>query len=174
MLVAMPAYAGFPTWNMHSLPALFLLLLPSHAAAARVLGGLASFGVVLWMRRVQPAYQAATLARWYAIALVATVLASPHLFVYDLSLLVLPALRCWPEEDDDVWAGAAAVVWVAVVFSGPLVRGMQLVVGPALQVSVLAIGAAALALFGREAPQARVSATIRRHVSSSAPARPIT
>jgi len=146
-LVTMTARHGFPTWNMHSLPAFLLLLLPSHPQAARLLGAAASLAVLAWMRRTQPAWTGESLRRWYAVAIVATVLASPHLFVYDLSLLVLPALLSWPDNDDDAWAGAAALVWVATVFSGPLARGMQAAFGPALQPSVAAIAFAALALF---------------------------
>jgi len=149
-LVAMPTFAGFPTWNMHSLPAFFLLLLPSHEGAARVLGALASTAALVWMRRTQPRYATATLPRWFAVAVAATVLASPHLFVYDLALLVLPALLCWPDADDDAWAGGAALVWLATVFSGPLVRAMQALVGPALQLSVPVVLAVAVALLGRE------------------------
>ena len=149
-LVAMPTFAGFPTWNMHSLPAFFLLLLPSHEPAARILGALASIAVLVWMRRTQPRYAPATLSRWFAVAVAATVLASPHLFLYDLTLLVLPALLCWPATDDDAWAGGAALVWVATVFSGPIVRAMQTLVGPAFQLSVPVILAVAAALLPRE------------------------
>ena len=108
---------------------------------------LASALVLVAVRRLQPPYRQDTLPAWYATALWGTVLLSPHLFLYDLSLLVLAAVLLWPaHRDETLWLGGLAVVWVTLVFSGPLVRALQASVGPALQLSVpvLAVVGAAL------------------------------
>ena len=130
----MLADPGFPTWNMHSVYSFCWLLAPGSPPLA---GGLALAGsatVLVIARRLQPAYTPPTLARWYAVALWATALASPHLFLYDLSILVLAGVLVW--RDEPLWLGGVAVLWVTLVFSGPLTRLQLEMTGAALQLSV--------------------------------------
>src|SRR2546426_69049 len=99
---------GFPTAKMHSLYSFFVLLLPGHLTAAAVL-----------LR--QPPYAVDTLDQWYATAIWGTVLVSPHVPLYDLSLLVLPALLVRSRtQDEAVWRGGIAAAWAATILSQPL------------------------------------------------------
>jgi hypothetical protein len=85
---------GWRTWNMHSLNSFFVLLVPV-PWLARLLTAAASIAVLLpaiavW-RTAHPR-DPAWLNPAYALAVLATVLVSPHVFAYDLALLVIPGL----------------------------------------------------------------------------------
>jgi protein-S-isoprenylcysteine O-methyltransferase Ste14 len=151
----MLASPGFPTWNMHSLLSFFVLLLPGQPAAARALALVAAV-VVLWaMRARQPPFGAATLPRWWAAALWATVLVSPHLFLYDLSLLALAGLLLRRERAGDAaWTGGVALVWVVVLVSGPLARALLATTGAAVQLSVPVVAAVGWTLLAPPRPPA--------------------
>jgi alpha-1,2-mannosyltransferase len=137
---------GFPTAKMHSLYSFFVLLMPGHLAAAGALALLASLATLVAVRRLQPAYTPDGLARWYAAALWGTVLVSPHVPFYDLSLLVLPALLVRPPTRDAVWVGGVAALWAATVLSQPLAELMRATGGPSLQLSVPVIAVAGYCL----------------------------
>jgi alpha-1,2-mannosyltransferase len=145
---------GFPTWNMHSLHSFFVLLLPDLHAAAQALAVLASLGALAATRARQPRYGPDGLARWFAAALWGTTLASPHVFLYDLSPLALAGVLLWPErEEEDLWIGGAAVLWVAVLFSGPLTRVWVATMGAGVQVSVPVIAVVGYRLLRDGAPR---------------------
>jgi hypothetical protein len=128
---------GFPTWNMHSVYSFWHLALPAWPGAARVLALAGSAAVLVVARRLQPPYAPETLGRWFAAALWATALASPHLFLYDLSILVLAWVLAWPScRDEALWIGGLALVWLTLVFSGPLTRAQLASMGAAVQLSV--------------------------------------
>jgi len=148
----MLASPGFPTWNMHSLYSFFVLLVPEVPRVAQALT-LASTAVLLAVaRRLQPPY-AGGLARWYAVALWATTLASPHLFLYDLSVLVLAAMLVWPAPGDEaLWRGGLAVVWVTLLFSGPLTRLLLAAAGASVQLSVPVLAVVGHALLRADGP----------------------
>jgi protein-S-isoprenylcysteine O-methyltransferase Ste14 len=140
--LAMPRAPGFPAWNMHSLTTFFTLLLPAAPRAAAALALLATGCALVAVRALQPVWGGDGLRRWYAIALWGTALVSPHLFLYDLSLLALAAVLVWPDRrDEDLWIGGMALVWVALLFSGPLARALQTALGPAVQLSVPVVAA---------------------------------
>jgi len=169
----MLTHPGFPTWNMHSLYSFFFLLLPGRATLAQALA-VAAAALTLWaMRAVQPAYAPDTLARWYAAALWATVLVSPHVFLYDLSVLALAGLLLWPERRDDAaWIGGVGLVWAVLVFSGPLARALA-AAGASVQLSVPVLAAVGYSLLApRRAPAAyRQAAISRLQMASSGPGR---
>jgi alpha-1,2-mannosyltransferase len=85
---------GAQSWKMHSLPALLRELAPAALApSASVLAGVLALVLIAYvahsawrMRRRAPGDEAAL----WMLALITTVLVSPHLFAYDLAL-VLPA-----------------------------------------------------------------------------------
>ncbi len=169
---------GFPTWNMHSLYGFFVLLLPDAPTLAEGLALVCSLAVLVVARRLQPPYATEELTRWYAAALWATALVSPHLFLYDLSLLVLAAALVWPARtDEDVWVGGMAVVWVTLVFSGPLTRVLLAATGAGVQLSVPVLAVVGHTLLRAAPPHpapgsGQRQAAIRRVQSaSSAPGR---
>lgn len=134
--------AGFPTWNMHSLYGFFTLLLPDDPTAARTFTGLASLLGLIAVRRLQPPYGRDTLPAWFAVALWGSVLVSPHLLLYDLALLAPAALCVWPaRRDHELWLGGLAVLWLTLVFSGPLTRTLLAGTGAAVQLSVPVLAA---------------------------------
>lgn len=148
VLPTLPGSPGFPTWNMHSVPTWFVLLFPAHLPAARAAGWLGALGVVCLVRRWQPPYARATLPAWFALAIWGTVLASPHLLIYDVSPLIPVALLRWSASDDGRWRGALVLLWPVLLFSAPLTRWLGDHTGAAFQLStpvVFALGAALLA-----------------------------
>ena len=146
---------GFPTAKMHSLYSFFVLLLPGHLSAAAALALVSSLAVLALVRLRQPPYAADTLDRWYAAAIWGTVLVSPHVPLYDLSLLVLPALLVRPgTQDEATWRGGIAAVWAATILSQPLAELTRAAGGPSLQLSVPVIAAAGYCLLGASVPPA--------------------
>jgi hypothetical protein len=149
---------GFPTAKMHSLYSFFVLLLPGHLTAAAALTLLSSLAVLAVVRLRQPRYAVETLDRWYAAAIWGTVLVSPHVPLYDLSLLVLPALLMRPgAEEEAARRGAIAAVWAATILSQPLAELTRAAGGPSFQLSVPVIAAAGYCLLGASPPPAEAS-----------------
>jgi alpha-1,2-mannosyltransferase len=155
---------GFPTAKMHSLYSFFVLLLPGHLSAAAALALVSSLAVLALVRLRQPPYAADTLDRWYAAAIWGTVLVSPHVPLYDLSLLVLPALLVRPgTQDEATWRGGIAAVWAATILSQPLAELTRAAGGPSLQLSVPAIAAAGYCLLGTSRPPGGSSESQKAH-----------
>ena len=155
---------GFPTAKMHSLYSFFVLLLPGHLSAAAALALVSSLAVLALVRLRQPPYAADTLDRWYATAIWGTVLVSPHVPLYDLSLLVLPALLVRSgAQDEAVWRGGIAAVWAATILSQPLAELTRAAGGPSLQLSVPAIAAAGYCLLGTSRPPGGSSESQKAH-----------
>jgi len=155
---AMQTHAGFPTWNMHSLYSFCVLLLPDHLEIATILAVVASAAAIVVVRRLQPRYDVATLRHWYAVALWGTVLASPHVFLYDLAPLLLAALLVWDDRrEEELWAAGIAAVWVALAFSAPIAKLMHESGGRAIQLSTLAIASSGYVLLRDAAPRESVA-----------------
>src|SRR5947207_874180 len=126
VLAFVPVWAAI-SYGQNSLLSLFIL-----AAAALAL--VSSLAVLALVRLRQPPYAADTLDRWYAAAIWGTVLVSPHVPLYDLSLLVLPALLVRPgTQDEATWRGGIAAVWAATILSQPLADLTRAAGGPSLQ-----------------------------------------
>jgi len=143
----MLADPAFPTWKMHSLYSFFVLLLPRHLAVAAGLAAISALGVLLAVRTLQPPYRPDTLHRWFAVAIWGSVLVSPHVPVYDLSLLVLPALLLRGERRDEaLWRGGVAAIWAMTIVSQPLAQWLRAALGPSLQLSVPVVAAAGYCL----------------------------
>ena len=115
-------------WN------LLLPHLPEAAAflslACSILGIVALF--VVW-RRFQ-----ANLPVRFAAAVLLTLWISPYAMVYDWSLLLIPATLLWHHVPAQrrLWGVLFAAIWVASLVSGPLVRGQELLLPFAVQISV--------------------------------------
>jgi len=155
---------GFPTAKMHSLYSFFVLLFPGHLTAAAALALVSSLAVLALVRLRQSPYAADTLDRWYAAAIWGTVLVSPHVPLYDLSLLVLPALLVQPGPQDlATWRGGIAAVWAATILSQPLAELTRAAGGPSLQLSVPAIAAAGYCLLGTSRPPGGSSESQKAH-----------
>jgi hypothetical protein len=162
---------GWRTWNMHSLNSFFALLVadPPLARALTAVGSLAVLGatIVAWQRLVgRPGKDQATrFDLSFSLAILAIVLVSPHVFAYDLALLILPGLLL----ADAIVAGlvdslALPTPWLrallAIGFFTPLVSrffALQLHV----QVSVVVLAALFVAIWpllvarGAAAPSSR-------------------
>jgi alpha-1,2-mannosyltransferase len=93
-------------FRMHSLKSFFDLLIPNGPAFALALTLLASAVLLLAMARTaaSPAvWTSRMLAPFYALACVIGVLVDPHIFDYDLTVLVLVALLVGPLEPRARW-----------------------------------------------------------------------
>lgn len=139
---------GFKTWNMHSLYS-FLALLLHDPVIVRALTIVASIGV-LWL--LLSAWRNNNLlADQYMIVVLATVLLSPHVFVYDLTLLVLPGLLLTDAIVSGRLVGFSAwlkVLMAAIYFASMVSRFSALSVGlqltTPLVVALLCVSAAAI------------------------------
>jgi hypothetical protein len=134
---------------MHSLRSFFLLMLPSRTLA-EVAYLLTSIGVVLiavraW--RVHPG-----LERRYAVLVVATILVSPHLYTYDLILLV-PALFFVASDLRFRGAGLASWGLPVLVYVTAALDGVTRVTG--IQLSTLVLAGFLVSLAGLGDPPIR-------------------
>jgi hypothetical protein len=126
-----------PMWKAHSWFGFFALLLPGQPALAGALGALGAMATLLTIGRVQAASTRDALARWFAAAVLATVLMSPHLMLYDLSLLVVAGLLLPPETlAGDRAFGAVAAIWIVAALSQPVALVLRQTVGTSVQISV--------------------------------------
>lgn len=124
------AYLPAPTIN-YSLPGLIALFAPSYLSISAVFLVCISLMLTVWS-----ALRSRTVEVPLALALAVTLLASPHVLIYDVSLLIIPVavlLRC-----ERSWAGLAIAVYAA-----PL-AGLVLHLGVQLTVPMMALTAVAL------------------------------
>jgi hypothetical protein len=145
-----------PTWKVHSWFGFFTLLLPGYATLAAVFGALFAAGTLVVVRLVQPPWGRDGLPRWFAAALWGTVLANPHLMLYDLSLLVLVALlvpRGLVLQDGTF--GVFVAIWLAAAFSQPAALALRGSVGASVQLSVPVIALAGYRLLREPWPAER-------------------
>ncbi len=157
-------FEGYPTWGIHSWFGFAALLLdgvsrPAANALAALLAGATVVAALLWWRRTpwEPGAR-----RWdlgWAATWALGLLVSPHLFVYDLTLLLVPAAILWQHEagrSDRVLDGGRMLAWTALVwgvcFLGSYLTQAQLAVSGrlglplAVQLSTPVIVAAAWTL----------------------------
>jgi len=158
-LADMIRYSEYPTWGVHSLMGFSALLLDGFSTRAADLLTLALSGVtlaMLWRHWRAGGWQPGTpgwdlrMAGTFCLALIV----SPHLFLYDLMLLLLPfaivlSLRSTTAPRPPLGGGpllaASSVVWLLSFVGSPLTRQQLLAseamgLGPvALQISTLAV-----------------------------------
>jgi hypothetical protein len=109
-------FPDYPSWGLHSLFGLAVLLFDSFSRpmadvtyfllTAAALGLLASFW---WRRRWEPGTRAWDLSMAATITL--GVVISPHLFLYDLALLLLPLFIVWSHYRAGAYPAAASGAW---------------------------------------------------------------
>ncbi len=170
---------NYPTWGLHSFFGFSVLLLDGFSrraadALALTLSAGAALAVALTWRRVR--WQAGE--RQWDLMLAATValglLISPHLFLYDLMLLLLPLFivcsrlgrgTCWFRLDEGPVL-AATVVLYFVAFAGSYVSGGQLDATQALGLPKIAVQFSVIVMVAwvwtvyRAARSARQSSTV--------------
>jgi hypothetical protein len=132
--------------QLHSTQGFWQCLLPSHANAAKLLSMATSlFGVaalvVVW-RRFRDA-----LSITFAAAVLLTLWISPYAMIYDWTILLIPATLLWAHvpEERPLWRVLFAAIWAVSFVSGPLVRGQEMVLPFAVQISVPVLAAVAVA-----------------------------
>ena len=131
--------------QLYSTQGFWVLLLPNHAEAAKLLSTATSLlGVaalfVVWRRHRDD------LPITFAAAVLLTLWISPYAMVYDWSILLIPATLLWrhiPAERPR-WRVLFAAVWLVSFVSGPLVRAQLALLPVAVQVSVPVLAAATL------------------------------
>jgi len=137
VLPDLASYPEFPLWNQHSVRGFWQLLLPHVPWASDpltllvALGALAGFAI-FWRHHHRND------RLMYSAAVCLTVLLTPHLMIYDLALLLIPALLLWTELP--TWRADLRAIfgllWLTTLLS-PLVSLLQQRVMPvALQISV--------------------------------------
>ena len=132
--------------QLHSTQGFWMLLLPNHAEAAKLLSaGCSLLGVaalvVVWRRFRED------VSIMFAAAVLLTLWISPYAMIYDWSILLVPATLLWrhvPAERPR-WRVLFAVLWLVSFASGPLVRGQEAVLPFAVQISVPVLAAVMIA-----------------------------
>jgi alpha-1,2-mannosyltransferase len=132
--------------QLYSTQGFWLLLLPDHADAAKLLGTATSLlGVVAlvfaWRRHRDD------LSITFAAAVLLTLWISPYAMVYDWSILLVPATLLWQHvpAERPRWRVLFAALWLVSFVSGPLVRAQLAVMPFAVQISVPVLAAVAMA-----------------------------
>jgi hypothetical protein len=107
--------------KMVSLPALARTLLPATRLGAALVGTAiaAALAAMLALAARKAPAQPARFRRLYAIAVVATLLASPHLFLYDCVLLFVPAAILLDAGDRDDVQATLAILYL-LLWTTPL------------------------------------------------------
>ncbi len=132
--------------QLHSTQGFWVLLLPAHAEAAKLLSaacsllGVAAL-VVVW-RRFRT-----DVSITFAAAVLLTLWISPYAMIYDWSVLLIPATLLWrylPAEQPR-WRVLFAALWLVSFASGPLVQGQLKLLPFAVQVSVPVLAAVLVA-----------------------------
>lgn len=121
VLPDLPNWEEFPIWHLHTVRGFWRLLLPWWpgvgdflTAAAAVLGLIA----VVRLRHTMRSYRRLA----FGVAVVLSLWLTPHAMIYDLALLLIPAMILWHELPGwrDRWRPLYALVWLVTLISGPL------------------------------------------------------
>jgi alpha-1,2-mannosyltransferase len=130
----------FPIWNSFSVQAFWLALLPGNPKLSQILFYVCVavgiyFFIVFWKKFHQDRIIL------YAAAIIWLVWSIPYIFVYDWTLLLIPALILWNHKVQfrSIWKVVFAILWIAGLVSSPLAY-LQLKVLPiALQIGIPAL-----------------------------------
>jgi alpha-1,2-mannosyltransferase len=130
----------FPIWNSFSVQAFWLALLPANPKLSQILFYVCvavgiSFFIVFWKKYRQDR------TILFAAAILWLVWSIPYIFVYDWTLLVIPALILWNHKEQfrSTWRVVFAILWIAGLLGSPLAY-LQLKVFPiALQIGIPAL-----------------------------------
>ena len=94
---------------------------------------------------------------WYAAAILITLWTTPHAILYDLSLLLIPAILLWQVRS--TWHNTLLelyiVGWIAYMFSTPLTAGQIAILPIAIQISVIFFVWAVIRLYRLEVSEER-------------------
>jgi hypothetical protein len=136
---------GFPLTIFFSVRGFWLMLLPGHPGWADGLyiacAGIATVGFFRFWRRHR-----GDRALVFAAAICFTLLVTPYAFMYDWTILLLPAILLSQQRTHD-WREVFAVVWFGG-FASSTLTALQLKVLPiALQISVPALAFAAVKVY---------------------------
>ena len=137
LLPDLAAWEGFPLYNAHMLRAFFILLLPGYPAVSEILAvgfsamGVAGF-VLFWKQNRN------NLELLFAAMVCLTIWIIPHAMVYDWALLLIPAIFLWDHQPGlrRGWRALFAILWLAILLSGPLILAQHAVVPFAVQISL--------------------------------------
>jgi len=140
VLPNLAAYDGFPLWNQHAVRGFWQLLLPHLPRLSNsltILAALAALaGFALFWRRLR---LNCSLVFGGAVSL--AIMLAPHLMIYDLALLLVPALLLWLELP--TWRSNLraifGITWLTTLLSPFFTLLQQKVLPVALQISVLVL-----------------------------------
>lgn len=121
VLPELPELAGRQIWHTQTFHEFWLLLLPGLPGVANVLRWiLVGIGGVAFVRFYRRYREEKPLL--YAGMMGFLIWTSPHTNIYDMSLLLIPALLLWEYRPELrlAWRLVFALLWLAFLFSGPL------------------------------------------------------
>ncbi len=131
--------------QFYSMRGFWLMLLPGHSALADVLYAVCAVTAVLSFRRFLPKHYADK-KLMFGGAVCLTLLVTPYAFVYDWTVLLLPAALLWQQQIRG-WREAFAIVWLATFLSIALTFIQLSVLSFAVQISVPALAIAMILLY---------------------------
>ncbi len=144
-LPGLTGWEHFPLWHLHTWRGFWTLLLgagaanvPTAACTALIVAGFWAVSRRFTGRR----------ETHFALAILVTLLITPHAMIYDWALLLIPACLLWrtsPELRTE-WTALYAVIWLVAFVGGPLSYAQLQFLGHALQISVPLLTAVAIAI----------------------------
>jgi hypothetical protein len=142
-LSSMLSWEQFPLWHAHTWRAFWYLLLPGQLSVAEILGlifsliGLVVF-LIFWKR------QRGEDALMFTSAICLTLWVSPHSMIYDWSILLIPAVILWDGNKSlrPLWKPLFALLWIALLLSGPMTVAQLKLIPVAIQISLPIFGIA--------------------------------
>ncbi|MEJ5308530.1 MAG: glycosyltransferase family 87 protein [Anaerolineae bacterium] len=121
VLPELPELAGRQIWHTQTFHEFWLLLLPGLPGVANILRWiLVGIGVVAFVRFCRCYREEKPLL--YAGTMGLLIWISPHANIYEMSLLLVPALLLWEYRPELrlAWRRVFVLIWLAFLFSGPL------------------------------------------------------
>mgnify|MGYP000854126847 CR=1 FL=1 len=121
VLPGLPEWGGRQIWHTQTFHEFWLLLLPGQHTIANILRWvLVAIGGVAFVRFTRRYQENKSLL--YAGMMCLLIWTSPHANIYEMSLLLIPALLLWEHRPDLRlgWRRIFVLLWLVFLFSGPL------------------------------------------------------
>jgi hypothetical protein len=135
-LSSMMSWEQFPLWHAHTWRAFWFLLFPDSLTLAEILGLIFSLVGVIAFLLVWKKYRNEQ-SLLFAAALLLTLWVSPHAMVYDWAILIIPAVLLWQNNDlRPIRKPLYALLWTALLLSGPLTVAQLRFLPVAVQISL--------------------------------------
>jgi hypothetical protein len=138
-------HPDFPIWNAHGTYTFWHGVFPAWPQLSTIMYLVtAGFGLIVFLKFYYSAqYEPPIL---YGAALLLTIWTTPYLMVYDWAILLIPAILFWQADREHHMKLKVvySLMWIVMLFSGPLTAAQWHWLGWAIQISLPALALAIL------------------------------